>query len=176
MLSVEEYARIYSMLDEVSPLFGDCGQLCGSICCSNDPFGNEESYIYLLPGEREYLESCGCTMRIAKEPAKEHFLPASWGEYVHVMHCPGTKMCNRAHRPIQCRTFPLVPLLRKKGVLEMIMCNDDLPYTCPIIRDKMEISEDFCKVTLEAWKLLIEDRAIRDLVKLDSKDRRRRLK
>ena len=58
----------------------------------------------------------------------------------------------------------------------MIMCNDDLPYTCPIIRDKMEISEDFGKVTLEAWKLLIEDRAIRDLVKLDSKDRRRRLK
>ena len=163
------------MLDEVSPLSYDCGQLCNSVCCSNDTFTDEDSYIYLLPGEKEYLESIGCNIPIEKQDAKDHFLPASWGRFVYLMNCPDGIGCDRRFRPIQCRTFPLTPHLKKKGVLELIPCDTDIPYECPLIRDDIKLNDDFREATLEAWKLLIEDRAIRDLVKMDSKERRRRL-
>ena len=175
MTDTETYRQIYTMLDQVSPLSYDCGSLCDSICCSNDPFTDDESYIYLLPGEWEYLRSEGCKFDVSKEKCSEHFLPASWGEYVYIMHCPGASECDRRFRPIQCRTFPLTPHLKKKGVLEMILCDTDLPYVCPLIREKMTLRDDFVETTLKAWKILIEDKAIRDLVKLDSKERKRRL-
>ncbi len=162
------------MLDKISPLPYDCGTLCGSICCSNDPFEDDDSYIYLLPGEREYLVSSGCTVPIEKQSCKEHYLPASWGEYVYIMRCPGCSKCDRRFRPIQCRTFPLLPHLKKKGVLKLVLCDSDLPYECPLIRDRIKLADDFYETTLEAWRLLIEDKAIRDLVKLDSKERRGR--
>ena len=175
MLSVQEYAKIYSMLDKVSPVSYDCGRLCNSICCSNETFADEDSYIYLLPGEMEYLASVGCNIPIVRQAAKDHFLPASWGRDVYLMNCPDGTGCDRRFRPIQCRTFPLAPHLKKKGVLELISCDTDLPYVCPLIRDDIALNDDFREATLEAWKLLIEDKAIRDLVKMDSKERRRRL-
>ena len=172
MLSIEQYKIIYSMLDRVSPVPYDCGSLCDSICCRGEPFGSDEdSYIYLLPGEKEYIESTGADMVIDRESIKEHDLPASWGKYVYIARCDGPKTCRRNVRPIQCRTFPIIPHLRKGGKLEMIYCDVDLPYKCPLIGEERKLSDDFIRTTHEAWKMLIEDQAIRDFVKHDSRQR-----
>ncbi len=173
MLNTEDYRKIYSMLDTVSPLPFDCGSLCGSICCSDEPFsGYSDSYIYLLPGEKEFLDLAGHELIIEKQPVSEHYLPSSWGEYVYIARCPGKDHCRRQLRPIQCRSFPLEPHLGKRGRLELIYCDLDLPYSCSLISEKKELSDDFVRVTYEAWKLLMEDKAIRDLIKLDSANRR----
>ena len=78
-------------------------------------------------------------------------------------------MCDRSTRPIQCRTFPLQPRLNTDGELEMIICDTaELPYECPLIRDGIGLLDDFVRVTRRAWEMLMEDEAIRDLVKMDS--------
>ena len=169
MLAEKEYDKIYKMLDEVNPLPYDCGSLCGSICCSKEPFTGDDDYIYLLPGEREYIEHAGYDMLVERQSRKDHYLPRSWGKYVYIVRCPGR--CNRRQRPIQCRTFPLTPHIGKTGRLEMIYYPEEIPYSCPLIRERMTLSEEFERTTLRAWELLITDSAIRDLVIMDSKDR-----
>ena len=52
----------------------------------------------------------------------------------------------------------------------MILCNSDLPYSCPFIEGEAAVSEDFHRTAYEAWSILIEDDKIRDLVKMDSED------
>lgn len=171
MLSIDKYREIYRILDEATPASYDCGTLCGSICCSDSSFGTDESYIYLLPGEKEYLDSIGCTIPIVREKRSEHYLPGSWGDYVYIARCPGANACGRATRPIQCRTFPLEPYITADGSLEMIPERTDLPYKCPFIEGEAVLSDDFRRATYEAWSMLIEDEAIRDMVMLDSAER-----
>ena len=171
MLGIREYRMIYDMLDKVSPLPYDCGSLCGSICCRDIP-EQEELYIYLLPGEKEFLEEEGSTLVIEKQSTGEHYLPVSWGRYVYIAHCPGPEGCERGLRPIQCRTFPLEPHMTNDGILRLIYNDVCLPYSCPIIMDRMELSDDFIECTYEAWNRLIRDDAIKDMVIMDSKNRK----
>lgn len=172
MLSTDQYKEIYEILDQAGPAKYDCGRLCDSICCSDSSFDDGDSYIYLLPGEKEYLDLVGSGICIEKQRRDEHDLPKSWGEYVYIARCPGKGSCERNIRPIQCRTFPLHPYINGKGVLEMAIFYMDIPYSCPFVEGKVAVSDDFYRTTLKAWNLLVEDKAIRDLVKLDSKERK----
>jgi len=172
VIGIKEYQKIYEMLDKVSPVPYDCGAGCGSICCRDDSFDKDsEPYIYLLPGEKEYLEYAGADIIIRRERRKEHDLPASYGKYVYLACCSGPESCDRSHRPIQCRSFPLAPHYTEDGELILINCDEELPYVCPLIRDKTVLSDDFKKITLKAWKILAGDEAIRDLIIMDSKNR-----
>ena len=170
MLSIDKYREIYGILDQVTPAVYDCGTLCGSVCCNNASFGTGESYIYLLPGEKEYLESVGCGLQIVREKRSDHYLPESWGEYVYVAHCPGEKECRRDVRPIQCRTFPLQPYICDDGTLKMILSRAELPYSCPFVEGEALVSDEFHKAVYEAWTILTEDETIRDIVRMDSDD------
>ena len=149
MLSIEDYRKIYNILDRADPAPYDCGRLCGSICCSDASFDGEESYIYLLPGENEYLRSAGSGIRIERQKRDEHDLPTSWGEYLH-------------------------PYVSEEGVFEMVMCYMDIQYPCPFIEGKESLSDEFGRAVYEAWQMLIKDSAIMDLVIQDSKQRRMR--
>lgn len=169
MPGIETYKEIYAVLDE-GPVAYDCGSLCGSACCSDLSFCGEDPYIYLLPGEKEYLDDAGSSIHIKRQNRREHDLPASWGEYVYIACCPGNVNCERAVRPIQCRTFPLYPYITEEGELEMRLCYMDLPYSCPFVEKRSVVSDDFYRAALKAWKMLIEDKAIRDLVILDSRN------
>ena len=74
---------------------------------------------------------------------------------------------------MQCRTYPLAPHINKKGELELIYSDAETPYTCPLIYEKKELSDDFLKNTYEAWEILTRYAAIRDLVVMDSNKRNR---
>ena len=76
-------------------------------------------------------------------------------------------------RPIQCRTFPpFAPYLDEDEFFYMIYENAELPYECPLITEKIPLNENFIKATYTAWKHLLSDPLIYDLVEFDSVNRR----
>jgi hypothetical protein len=74
-------------------------------------------------------------------------------------------------RPLQCRFFPLAPHLDKDGTLRLILLPTELPYVCPLIKDKVSLEPAFIKANHTVWKRLIQDPLIYDLVKMDSESR-----
>ncbi len=145
MITPEEYKRIYRMFDEVSPVPFDCGSICGEACCSE---AEEDDGIYLLPGE-ESIHSDDEWRE--KEKIGERFF----------VKCKGPKHCNRSLRPIQCRTFPLMPSLDENGRLVMEPNDMELSYSCPLLDAGTGLQEDFIRVTTEAWERLIGDERVR---------------
>lgn len=167
------YQAIYRLLDRVSPVPYDCGSLCGAICCScgND---DENLGIYLLPGEDKVHDRKADWLTWSAEYAEDYEFPESWTGKVYFVRCKTPPICSREKRPMQCRTFPLTPHLDEDGVLSLVLNDSDLPYSCPLIADHMELSPAFVKATYTCWKHLLKDPLIYDLVKEDSKYRQYR--
>lgn len=179
MITKEEYEKIYQLLDRVSPIEGDCGKLCQSACCQAEPSYQDgiknadyeeegELGMYLLPGEEDMLEGEDSWIRLKKESKEEYDFPSSWPKEVVFAGCRGPKSCKREKRPIQCRSFPLYPHLDKTEGLCLIYCDFELPYLCPLIEEESRLNEDFILATYEAWKRLLQDEAVYDLIKMDS--------
>lgn len=172
--SASVYRQVYELTDAVSPLEGDCGKICAGVCCRAEAFDSSRgSCIYLLPGEEKVFEEPPKGLKLIREDSREHDLPASWGGTVTTAQCDGPENCVRGCRPMQCRTYPLAPHINKKGELELIYSDAETPYTCPLIYEKKELSDDFLKNTYEAWEILTGYAAIRDLVVMDSNKRNR---
>ena len=163
IITPEEYRAIYDMLDKVSPVPFDCGTICGAICCQN-PDDDEEMGLYLLPGEEAIHDRESEPFTWAVQNTEEYDFPESWEGDVYFVGCKGPHTCIRAVRPIQCRTFPLKPILDKAGDLQLILNDEDLPYRCPMIEDRVELLPEFIRATYAAWKILTKDERIRDLV------------
>ena len=155
----DTYLEIYRILDEVSPVPFDCGRICGSACCISE---SDDDGIFLLPGEemlhdREDWESWEIV-------DTEHFaVPESWNKKAVFVTCKKNGVCDRKRRPIQCRTFPLVPgftggelSLEKNGML--------LGYACPLLEQETPLNPDFERETKRAWGILVKDDRIRDWV------------
>ena len=172
MLGKSVFEDIYRMLDEVTPLAFDCGELCGAACCRTDG-ASQDLRLYLLPGEAQVHEPENPWLVWSTERTEDHCLPASWGETVYTVACPGPEGCERALRPIQCRTFPLEPHLTRKGALELVYYAGYLPYECPLLKGRFPLKGAFLEAVWKAWSLLITDPAIRDCVEMDSKKRGR---
>ena len=160
------YQAIYRLLDRVSPLPGDCGKLCGAACCTVE--GESEMGIYLLPGEDKIHDKSDPWLKWTTEDAENYEFPDSWRGKVFFVRCTTPPICPREKRPIQCRTYPLIPHIYADGELDL-MYNDALvPYKCPIIEEEMPLEERFVKATYTVWKRLITDPLIYDLIRSDS--------
>lgn len=173
------FKAIYRLLDKFSPVNGDCGLLCGCACCICDdacsPSNNcaeDDLGIYLLPGEHKIFTGKEEFFRWEKLDSKDYEFPDSWRGNVYFLHCLAAPYCRREIRPIQCRTFPLAPYLDENGLFYMIYENSELPYDCPLITEKIPLNENFIKATYTAWKHLLSDPLIYDLVESDSENRR----
>ena len=167
--------KIYQRLDEVTPVDFDCGKLCGEVCCvyDADETHTEELVLYLLPGE-ELMYEDSPDFELYYMDSSEIRYPHSWKENIYLVKCKNPPRCDRSIRPIQCRTFPLVPHISKNGEFHLVLDETEFPYECPIIRDHIKLNEDFINVTYEIWKMLISNPLVYDLVDMDSKDRDRR--
>ena len=169
MLSKEDYEQIYKMLDSVNPLSNDCGKLCNAVCCKSELYPQEEDYfLYLLLGEESVHDKKDTWLDWSEEKTSDFYLPSSWGEKFNVVRCHGPEKCKRKLRPIQCRTFPLEPHLSKDGELELIYCSNKTPYKCPLICDKIKLTDEFIWMTYLAWKKLISDKPIYDYIMMES--------
>lgn len=165
-ISKEAYQKIYRLLDDATPLKGDCGELCRKLCCQKD---NEDLGIYLLPGEEALFTRDEDWLVWEEQKAEDYDFPPSWQGKVYFIRC--LKDCPREKRPLQCRTFPLAPHLTAKGTLVLIRETLPLPYQCPLIAEQMPLEPAFIQAVYEAWSELIKDPLIRDLVAYDSANR-----
>lgn len=164
------YRAIYRLLERVSPVPFDCGTICGAVCCSAVDYGDDMGML-LLPGEEKMHDRQSDWLKWESFGADEADLPDTWSGRVHFVKCKTPPHCPRHLRPIQCRTFPLLPHLGDDGVLHLIYNDYELPYVCPMIEDETELDERFIRATYTAWKHLILDPLIRDLVILESQGR-----
>ena len=173
----ESIRRIYERLDKVTPLDFDCGTLCGEVCCVYDEEGyrNKDLVLYLLPGEELMYEDSEYFDLYVVDPKGLDY-PRRWNEDVFIVECSNPPHCDRSIRPIQCRTFPLIPHISSEGKLHMILDENEFPYECPIIRDNIKLNDDFVKVTYEIWSMFISNPMVHALIEFDSRRRDNRRK
>ena len=170
------YRAIYRLLDRVSPVPFDCGTICGAACCrTDDP---ENMGLYLLPGEEKIHDRRDPWLSWELQSTDEYDFPPSWQGNVCYVNCAGPEHCRRSLRPIQCRTFPLKPVLLEEGEdrsvpvvyrepgcsLALAWQDESLPYCCPLIESAARLDPAFLHATYTVWKHLIRDPLIRDLI------------
>jgi len=165
VLTKEDYRKVYALMD-VAPYQSDCGDLCGKKCCQEYQPGVG---MYLLPGEESMFTGKEPWLSWTYVKASRHDFPTSWKGFVPFIKCNGT--CPRESRPIQCRTFPLMPYIDLDGNLSVRLDELSGSLLCPLIRykDKYPLREEVRQKILEGWKTLIKDPLIRDDVILQSR-------
>lgn len=162
-----DYPKLYELTGRVTPLERDCGELCGGVCCRGD---RESSLgMYLFPGEEAMFTGREAWLHWERRDAREDGFPPSWRQKVHFLRCSGR--CPREQRPLSCRFFPLAPHLLGDGTLLLIHETLALPYTCPLIKEKIPLRGDFIETVARCWQELLKDSRLRDLVEKDSRDR-----
>ncbi|MBM7855655.1 hypothetical protein JOC37_002060 [Desulfohalotomaculum tongense] len=162
-----DYKKLYNLTGDVTPLQGDCGNLCRSICCQPDK--ENTLGMYLFPGEEVMFTGKEDWLRWERRHPVEDEFPPSWSYPVYFVRC--TKPCPREKRPLSCRLFPLAPHLLGDDTLLLIYETLPLPYSCPLITEKIPLRKDFIKAVAQCWQELLKDQRIYDLVKMDSKER-----
>jgi hypothetical protein len=167
-LTKATYERLYDLLSDAAPLEYDCGILCGRACCQ----GGRDLGIYLFPGEEQLFTGAEDWLVWQVQKVKFYDFPPSWEGTVNFINC--TKPCPRERRPLQCRFYPLAPHVLADGSLLIIMDPVPVPYSCPLITQKLTLRSQFVQRVYEAWKILLEDSKIRDLVVWDSRERESR--
>lgn len=111
--------RANALLRDRTPLWTDCGALCGARCCQ----GDENTGMHLLPGEGALLRSPGFTVR---EAGGEEYLI-----------CEGR--CARDMRPFSCRIFPFfpVPVRMRSGRYMIRVLPDPRAFSvCPLLTNE----------------------------------------
>ena len=166
------YRAIYRLLDRVSPMPFDCGTICGAACCTVAKY-DDSLGIMLLPGEDKVHDRKDDWLTWEALITNEYEFPESWNGKVWFVRCQTPPVCPRHLRPMQCRTFPLLPHLGEDGELGLVYNDFDLPYACPMIEEEAELDARFIKATETAWRHLIRDPLIYDMVWKDSRDRDR---
>lgn len=128
-----------ALLETLTPLKTDCGMTCGGACCHTHP--GEQTGMLLFPGEEEaYRGVAGFTL-----------LPSPQGT---ILVCSG--QCDRRNRPLACRMFPLLMLLRQDGV--KVATDAAALSVCPLARQgKNALSQEFVAAVRQAATILAQD-------------------
>ncbi len=100
-----------TLLDTATPLQQDCGLLCGSRCCRS--LEGEETGMLPFPGEEALFAHLPGFRLVGNR---------------NLIVCEGT--CDRSLRPLSCRIFPLLPVLRQ-GEIRVEM-DERARYVCPM--------------------------------------------
>lgn len=128
----------YSIIGSLTPLDGDCGELCAKACCLPDEDG--QGGMLLFPGEEALCEGSWCEIASC---ASGRMLTC---------HSP----CPRDARPLACRIFPLTPVFSDgKWTVRM----DARARTmCPLARSGVKgLNREFAIAVRKAVRLLATD-------------------
>ena len=130
-------------LENLTPLKTDCGRVCGAKCCRS--MEGEETGMLLFPGEEEeYTGKAGWQLRETQAGI--------------LAICPGS--CDRKDRPLACRLFPLVPVIREGQV--KAAADQRAKTVCPLLRQGIRgMDPAFTDAVREAGRLLAGDPAQR---------------
>ena len=167
------FQHIYSLTNTITPLPYDCGTHCNSICCRYNLFPqNNDLELCILPGEDIIHDKNDSWLNWKINNNNNNIFPSSWGKQYYTVLCKGPEVCKRSKRPFQCRSYPLEPYFVYKNRLSLIYCDYYTPYTCPIIQQRIPLSDNFVSTIYRAWHILIEDKRIKDYVLMASKSRK----
>lgn len=150
MKAEELYKEAYRLLEEVTPLKADCGQACGKACCD----GDEDTGMYLFPGEECMYKKLPVNFRIEKTD-----FCCGEGKNALILLCDPP--CDRGLRPLACRIFPLLPYIDVYGNMKIIM-DPRGRSICPLVRcvEPEDLSTDFYERTGRIFKVLIRSEEI----------------
>ena len=125
-------------LNHVTPLKRDCGRVCGARCCRSCE--GEETGTLLFPGEE----------RLYRDHEGWRILDTASGKLII---CPG--VCDRPERPLACRFFPLLPVIRDGRI--RAATDQRAKAVCPLARQgKSALDPAFIEAVREAGKLLAQ--------------------
>ena len=127
-----------ALLENVTPLKTDCGRVCGARCCRS--LEGEETGMLLFPGEEtEYSGKPGWKLRET---------PAGM-----LAVCPGR--CERNERPLACRIFPLLPVIRDGTV--KVAADQRARAVCPLLKQGIRgMDPAFTEAVRETGRMLAE--------------------
>ncbi len=144
----EIYKSIYRFWGDTTPLFGDCGELCGKACCTSDDTDLDETGMYLFPGERA-LFATDDNFKI---------VPSDFtygdGKAADIVICKGP--CTRDFRPLSCRIFPLVPYYKNERLA--VIQDPRARFLCPLAQKKAlpYLDPAFLRKTEKTFRLLLK--------------------
>jgi hypothetical protein len=152
---LESLKAAYEILESITPLRKDCGSLCQRACCSSACEEEEETGMYLFPGEEELLAGNADWLSIA---CLEQTSPG-----LYLARCKGT--CPRSLRPLACRIFPLTPYLTKDEIL-LVKMDPRANPVCPLARslNRHDLRPEFVTAVRKASLLLIGDPSIKAFI------------
>ncbi|MBQ8683846.1 MAG: hypothetical protein IJ518_04965 [Clostridia bacterium] len=138
----EAIERARALLEEITPLAEDCGQVCDGRCCQATA---ESVGMLLFPGEEALPMDEGFRLQ-----------PAEGGGTL--LTCAGH--CDRALRPLACRMFPLFPYVGEDGRVRAVY--DPRGWRlCPLVREcaHVPLQREFVRAVRRAGRILMEDPA-----------------
>ena len=134
-----EVLRARALLETMTPLREDCGHLCGGACCRSQP--GEETGMLLFPGEECLYEGL----------PGYRLVPTAQGT---LLLCSGH--CRREERPLACRLFPLLPVVRD-GTIRVTM-DARAAAVCPLYRmGRGGLCAEFTEAVRACGQLLLRD-------------------
>lgn len=134
-------AAIRALFDDVTPLATDCGRLCNGRCCQS--LEGELSGMLLFPGEEIFyanLPDC----QILDTPSGK------------LLICNGH--CNRTDRPLSCRMFPLLPVLRPQGL--SVVLDARAQGVCPLCHQTDSLEPAFISAVQQAGRMIVTQPAL----------------
>ena len=145
-MAVDVLTRCRDLLADVTPMETDCGLLCGAACCSSLP--GEETGMLLFPGEEA----------LAPLPAGWRILDTQAGK---LLVCDSR--CDRRNRPLSCRLFPLLPLIRGDAI--KVAVDARARAVCPMAAAGAKgCSQRFVDAVRQCGQWLREDSEQRDFL------------
>ena len=127
------------ILAECTPLENDCGLYCEAACCKS--LEGETTGMLLFPGEEVLYEG--------KEGFRIILITSGW-----MLVCSAS--CKREDRPLSCRLFPLMPLVRAEGV--RVGMDARAVAVCPLYASGVSgLRSEFVEAVRRCGKILSED-------------------
>lgn len=134
-------------LETLTPLKTNCGRVCGGACCQDDDTG--ENGMLLFPGEEALCSQPmeGFAFHLVRD---DTLYQGGWR-----LVCRG--QCQRQHRPLACRLFPLrVRMEENRAVAEL----DPRAWAvCPLLEQGglRAMSRDFIAAVERAGAILMQN-------------------
>ena len=124
----------------------DCGKLCGGHCCK----GDEDTGMWLFPGEEELYEN-NPDFTVKETEGNQGY---------KMIVCNGS--CNRKERPLACRIYPFYPKIDgdRVGVIRDLRGLS----SCPIVKNEMKPDPKFLRNLRKATRYLIRDEETKNYI------------
>ena len=130
--------KAYETIGDLTPLDGDCGDICGKACCECDEDG--QGGMLLFPGEEELCAGDWCKITDSAEG--------------RILTC--LEPCPRDKRPLACRIFPLTPVFSKGNWT--VRMDARARVMCPLVRSGVKgLNREFALAVRDALRLIASE-------------------